>query len=175
MELSDLPPAVQAAIEQQQMTATAFRHDVQRLFEEASKEHIGTLRQLFRILCESEDGRYASYLEGVAATTLRHRFDVCPTCLVNHDEELLAHPDKPDAQPALMDGRGEPTPEALPDEPTYEDYLRECKKFNVEPIGVEGAVKCLGCDKEYVSLADRMVKPPGPEHCEGCVHKTKWG
>lgn len=35
--------------------------------------------------------------------------------------------------------------------------------------------QCNNCGKKYPSLQDRMMKPPGIEGCDGCIHKEKWG
>lgn len=35
--------------------------------------------------------------------------------------------------------------------------------------------QCNNCGKIYSSLQDRMMKPPGIEGCDGCIHKVKWG
>jgi len=53
-------------------------------------------------------------------------------------------------------------------------------KWGVNYVGedttsVSNKVSCNNCGRVYESLADRMVKPPGIENCDGCVQKTKWG
>lgn len=185
MEFSELPlpPEVKDAVErhitQQQMSVQSFRHDVQRLFEELDKEHLVTLRHLFNHLCIAEDGRYASYLEGIAATTLHHRFNVCASCGVNHDEELLKQPEPVDegTQESLFAAQASYTADEL-----YRQFLQRCRDYGCKPTDKinqddlnKTPVACQNCGKEYVSLEDRMIEPPGAEHCEGCVHKTKWG
>jgi hypothetical protein len=196
MHIDDLPipeemkEAIKNEMASQQMTIESVRHDIQRLFEELSMEHLLTLRHLFSHLVAAEDGRYAAYLEGTAAATLYHRFHVCPSCGKDHDKELLeaAHAELKQPEPA---GDGAIQPSLFDQEQvavmSIEDWFTNCAKYNVEAIPVEGdqglpadpaknqPVQCKNCEYKYVNLADRMIKEPGPENCEGCVNKTKWG
>ena len=48
---------------------------------------------------------------------------------------------------------------------------KDCSSDNTRHFNVI----CKGCNIQYSSIADRMVKPPGGENCPSCVQKTKWG
>lgn len=173
MDFEMLPPEIrdqlQQQIEQRHMELESFRHDIQRLFEELNQDHLLTLRHLLNHISLSEKAIFPAYLEGIAAATLKYRFNVCASCGVNHEEELLkenaSHPDVADDEPL-------PTQLSLWED---EQAALSMDKFNVEPIPDSDAVKCRNCGQVYVSLADRMVKPPGVENCPGCIHKAKWG
>jgi hypothetical protein len=189
MHIDDLPipeemkEAIRNTMAQQQMTVESFRHDVQRLFEELKMEHLLTLRHLFSHLMSADDGRYAAYLEGTAAATLFHRFHVCPSCGKDHDKELLETSMEVDGgtQHSIFDKEVIEVENA---DDRYRRFLQTCRDYGVRiPEGERGNIEdpnktpvvCMNCGTKYVSLEDRMIKPPGPENCEGCVNKTKWG
>lgn len=57
---------------------------------------------------------------------------------------------------------------------------RACGIYNVKPVDPtalfdpeKSKVVCNGCGLEYVSLADRMLRPP--DGCHGCHEKARWG
>lgn len=193
MFFSELPPELREHLEQHitrmQMSNSAFQHDIQRLFEELDKEHLVTLHHLLEHLARADSPTYAAYLTGTVAATLKHRFNVC-SCGVNHDEELLGvkapgdpmqEPDERGTQ-SLFDQERD-TVESVDDR--YRKFLQACRDYGVkiDPDHVsmhyddpnQTPVVCKNCDQKYISLSDRMVKPPGVENCEGCVNKTKWG
>lgn len=185
--LDDLPipeemkEAIRSTMEHKNMSAEAFKHDIQRLLEEADRDHLLTMRHLFAILAADEDGRYAAYLEGCAAATLSQKHGVCSSCGKNHDEEFLSagQPAGDGVQPSMF----EVEQQAIS---TYAEYSELCTKYrviNAVPPSdsdtfsdiVGQAVRCTNCGQQYVNLTDRMLKPPGVEGCEGCIHKEKWG
>jgi len=47
------------------------------------------------------------------------------------------------------------------------DYIHDAERL--------AYVQCKGCQTTYVSLRDRMLKPPGVKGCEGCQQQEKWG
>lgn len=185
--LDDLPipeemkDAIRSTMEQNNMSAEAFKHDVQRLLEEADKDHLLTMRHLFAIMSTAEDGRYAAYLEGCAAATLSQKYSVCSSCGKNHDEEFLsaAQPAGDGVQPSMFESEQQSISEIA-------TWAELCERYGVLDIGppldsdtqsdiIEHKVQCKHCGQVYVNLADRMIKPPGKEGCEGCIHKEKWG
>jgi hypothetical protein len=186
-EMLPLPEEVKQQMREQMdqhhMAIDSFRHDVQRLFEEIDQEHLLTLRHLFNHFAQQTGAVYPAYLEGVAAATLHHRFGVCASCGEDHTAELLKQ-DGADSQPQPP-GEGQPAGDQLelpfPADNSVSasdeaEYLLLCEQFNVTPSeGSKPGVTCRGCGQDYVSLGDRMIKPPGEENCPGCVHKAKWG
>lgn len=78
-----------AAHEQAHFHQISLLHDVNRLFDELDKEQLMALRILFRNFAEANDARIPSYYEGIAATSLKSRFNICTSCSVDHDAELL--------------------------------------------------------------------------------------
>lgn len=194
MNIDDLPipeemkEAIKEHTARQQLSAESFKHDVQRLFEEAPLDHLVTLRHIFAHMVAGDDSLYAAYLEGTVATTIHHRFKVCPSCGKNHDEELFhaasleADQPVPGGSQASLFGQEQEAVQSTDD--LYRAFLQRCRDYGVKPQ--EGVyknfddpdatpVQCMNCGFKYVSLRDRMVKPAGPENCEGCVHKAKWG
>lgn len=165
----DLPPEIRQEIEREvdkaDMVAETFRHDIQRMFDEMEKEHLVTLRLILRQLANSDDVRLSCYLEGVAATTLHHRFHVCSSCGKDHDEELLK-------------GMNEKSPAQVPEmEPDpVQNYKDNLALYQVHTINTETTqVVCDHCDYTFASLEDRMRREAGPSGCPGCIHKAKWG
>lgn len=47
--------------------------------------------------------------------------------------------------------------------------------YFVDPANLQGQVKCGECDTTFISLEDRMLKPPGVKGCGTCQQKAKWG
>lgn len=203
MNIEDLPipeemkEAIRSDMTRQKMQMDSFQHDVQRLFEELNKDHLLTLRHVFSHLAHADNGLYAAYLEGVAAASLRHRFNVCPSCGVNHDEEFIeaaktvtvsdGEPVEGGEQPSLFAQEQQAMIDRQASEDAdnkYRTFLQTCREYNVRiPEGVQGntaepyktPVVCMGCGHEYVSLEDRMLADPGVKGCPGCMHKAKWG
>lgn len=153
-ELPDLPPEVKEAVEKEldrrMMIAESRRHDIQRLFDELSKDQLLTLRQVFSDVSTELSGRYASYLEGCLSAILHYKHNICAGCGENHEEKFVA--------------------QAVENEEEHNLEL-----YNLVRIPGETWVACKNCGQAYPSIQDRMLNPPGPEGCEGCIHKAKWG
>lgn len=67
-------------------------HAQDALFEELPREHLYTLALLFRAISHTEPEeavRIAARYDGIASTTLKYRFGVCPGCNKNHEEEAM--------------------------------------------------------------------------------------
>jgi hypothetical protein len=183
----EIKRAIVADMEHRRLVADSYRHDLQRMFEEISKDHLITLRQMVGFIAASDKTGYASYVEGVAATTLHYRFNVCGTCGVNHEEELLADQNQPaDQQKSLFEQEQSAVNDAkvqiLLDEyglkfacPCGRFSCTEADHLNLPRNYGTNKVICINCGMVYPNLEDRIMKPAGKEGCEGCINKEKWG
>lgn len=165
---------MQEAQDRAMMAATAARHQITRFFDELSIEQMTTLRTILSHV--QNQPQIAFFYDGIAAQTLNLKHNVCAGCGVDHDQEEL------DALGKLSNG--ETSKDRHPSVPAPSDderekYVAAMDHYGVEPltddVDLYGPVRCKNCKKEYVNLADRMVDKPGPEGCEGCVLKTKFG
>ena len=161
---------IAAFMERQDMLGESYRHDVQRMFDEMSKEHLLTLRIMLNQFSSENDLRLTSYYEGVVAATLALRFDVCGGCGKNHDEELLKN-EKTEVTDLVTDFVTNEVPlstEQLDQMTTYHlDDLRD------EDSGQLLGFTCTLCGLRYVSIEDRMLK--SPDNCHGCYLKSAHG
>ena len=85
------PEVIRARQEQQMMAAEAEQLAIEHLLDNLTPEDLATLRVVLNTLVNDEKGRLAAYLEGVCATMLRVKYDVCPGCGEKHDsvEDML--------------------------------------------------------------------------------------
>lgn len=178
----EIKEQIRKEMDENHMRLEAFRHDVQRLFEEIDKDHLVTLRHVFFQFAQTPNPQYAAYLEGVAATTLHYKYGVCGSCGEDHTEALLKEDGSPGSQPqppVEVEGQLSLMDTLQADERS--SFEEKCLEFGVEPLYQFGVpldqtrVQCCNCKQIYVNLADRTVKPPGDENCPGCIHKAKWG
>lgn len=155
----DMPEEVKQQIEQamdrQQMGMQTVAHDVQRLFRELDADQLSTLRFLMHTVAHNSEAGF--YYEGILATLYSMKANVCPACGEDHDKQI-AESMTPESA-ALVDV----------------DRSAKANEYNVAFMesSTTGKVRCVGCGLEYVSLEDRMVKPPA--ECHGCQSKSAWG
>lgn len=173
-----------------EMALDSYRHEVHRMFDEMSKEHLLTLRHIFHNM---SDHSLAAYYEGCVSTTLSIKYNVCPGCGVNHEEQMQEQLNK-ESEPMVTDGvtiqtlqefvNGEPGIILDPAQPPLfevdltEDDYRNMKDYNLDDAREEGTGKLLGficikCGMRYQSIEDRMTKEP--DECSGCHQKAMWG
>lgn len=171
------PEEMKRIQDEHEMSLEAFRHDVQRLFDELSVDHLVTLRMLLHQIASGGLESYAAYLEGIAAATLHVKHNRCAGCGKDHNEELLAPSEKVDT----TEPRVEPGDELMVTDDenlsVEENYKRNLKLFRVahpeDLPGMGGPVVCVDCSYGYPSLEDRMLR--SPDDCPGCHNKAKWG
>lgn len=53
--------------------------------------------------------------------------------------------------------------------------LGQMSDYNLEPHPDNEYFRCTNCLLQYISLEDRMLRPPGIEGCPGCLEKSAWG
>lgn len=169
-QLFNQSAAAQRMREENIMRGDAFRHDIQRLFDELSVEHLMTLRRLLTLIAQQTDATLASYLEGVASTTLHLKHDVCGGCGKNHLNDLLENETKSNEAAANTDNSNEQL-----------NALNNFKEnlFVYQVVLPDGShtlndpVICIYCGEVFESLEKRMETFPGPAGCPGCLNKTE--
>lgn len=72
------------------MAVDLASHQITGMIGELSQDHLRALRSMMSVVKDSHTpaataGVYAGYL----AAEMNHRFDICPSCGVNHQDELL--------------------------------------------------------------------------------------
>lgn len=187
-----LTEEMRAHLEQQNMAIESYRHDVQRLFDELSKEHMMTLRTMLNQFTMEGDSRLTSYYEGVVAATIAHRFDVCGGCGENHADVLLqerdgqsgrtVRTDSPIGKALKIDGflpaQDGDKPLSTADLGFTDEQLANMEKYNLDDVRDEVTLEllgfiCKGCGLRYVSIEDRMLR--APDACHGCYLKSAHG
>jgi len=164
-----------------------YRHSVHSFFAELSVEQMTLMRRLLSDLGNDDSGKLCNYFEGVTVGILESKFNVCPSCGVNHDMEFLESLNKDDdaldvdepepAETSEMDFKSEePTkPEkSLKELQAAAEARRQSKldEYNLSR-GLGSQVICKNCSMIYPSLKDRMLREP--DQCPGCEQKSKWG
>jgi hypothetical protein len=193
----------QHLLEQQrrlEMTADSFRHEILRFLREAPHDHLLIVRNLMHnITWAARPDIFSSYYEAQVSMTLMERFNICPSCGVDHDEQVgLNHPSSQAGN----------SPES-PDQPieeladaglkyvnTYRDLteadLLHMEKYGLDdmrsdgtPVGADGkplpegklmGFICTRCkNMQWPTIEDRMKDPSDESGCSGCMQKAKWG
>lgn len=174
----DMKQVMEAQMERAEMAGTAFRHDIMRLIRSLPADDLMTFKSLMRHLQESTSSAF--YLEGVAATTLEMKYDVCGGCGKNHDKDLLGDDPAPrdpeggteQLELFTMDGKVSRVDVPLP--APAERQSQMMAEYNLEET-IDGIILCKGCGTASSSLEDRMLRPPGVRGCPGCQDKAKFG
>lgn len=160
-------------------------HEVNRLLEELTEDQLRALSFMIDGIAVAQEPRHiASYMAGKITMTQQHRFNICAACGHNHEKELLGDdhqsiepPAEEDDHESVPDGQFTELGSVLPLAP-FEGQLME--QYGLDDLRDESTGEllgfiCLNCNQRYATIQDRMVNPPGVEHCSGCVQKTKWG
>jgi hypothetical protein len=170
-------------------------HELNRLIEELGEDQLRVLCMMIDSIAISQEPiRTAAYLSGRITQAQQHRFGICAACDKNHDKELLGDDHQPippsanapEPPPNVAVRRSLPVVEEMPFTPIGSKLplaLHESKLMaeyglddlrDAETDQLIGFI-CKNCEKKYVSIADRMLEPPGVKGCDGCQHKAKWG
>ena len=176
--LGDVPPEVKQAIQEQFdrkiMNIEERYHAIRRALDEMSLEQLQAFDTILNQVAGSSDSPIASYYGGLISSTIYHRFGICSFCRVNHDEELtkVAAP-----APHQHDVKVE---DILPSSDLSVQDLANMSSYGLDDLRDEDTNEllgfvCINCGLRYVSIADRMLRPPGIEGCSGCMQKAKWG
>jgi len=71
-----------------QMAAVAVRHGIDRMINGLDLDDLVSLGQLLRHISDGENYKTAVYFEGRISEKLQSKFNVCPSCGVDHDQEM---------------------------------------------------------------------------------------
>lgn len=166
----EIKEELERAHDQRSMAVTAIQHDVHGFLRELSKDQLLTLRALINGM--SSDPAASAFFMGIITSLLDTTFGVCP-CGRNHDEELAAVAGPGDEMRVV----GSEETEALVAEESPLPVIQEQAKMDEYGLDYDedGKLFCKNCGTKYVSIEDRMLKPPGTEGCSGCIQKSKWG
>lgn len=194
-----LPPAVVLAEmrrqhDQRLMEADDYHHSVARLLDSMQREQLETFRQLMHGLVMMSEGDSRANLamyEGLASGILHARYKVCLACDRNHDEVMaqqMAAEEAHEQQEASPRDGGDPfkpfpTPGDLPLGGVgmlSDTQLAKMEEYGLDDLRAESdgsliGFRCIHCGKDYISIEDRMRRPPRKDGCDGCVNKEKWG
>jgi hypothetical protein len=170
-------------MEREEMEGTDAMNSVQSWFSSAGVDDLMVLRRLIGVFQQGQAPAMA-YWDGMAASLLLFKHDVCIKHGINHDdheiEKLLGQPST-----STMDPGPDPNPDAPQYDETHPGYAADMVKYDLEEIEApkeydnseQGRIyiRCRSCHHQYVSLADRALRPVGIDGCEGCQNKAKWG
>jgi len=182
------PEEYEAHMEEHRLNAEAHRHDMHEWVESMDAQGLRMLRAL---LFNYDEHPSASYLSGIAAAMLYHKFNICPACGKDHaelDPSVLLGKES-SHEGLVYDNPGSGTPMGTDYQPSFEKMSGEELLANVpaeeqqlmDEYGLDfieyqyPSVRCSNCTKPYVSLKDRMVKEPGVKGCDGCQQKAMFG
>ncbi len=189
-----VPEEVQAEVkrrvEHAQMHAEVNAHVIRDLFDSLDKDQLKQFDFVISLFGGSEAG--ATYIRGRIEAILQYKFEVCP-CGSEHDPNELLGEVHPPHMPEEKDGRPiEDTdlPEATEPAPDIDRYdagfeigsdewrqaVGEWDLSVIEPVNnARGYVLKCKCGMDYVSLADRMLRPKGIDGCGGCQIRSAHG
>ena len=148
---------VKQQYDRQAMAAEANSHRVERFFDELNLEQLQTFIHMMDII-EHVPSR-GQYFEGIALATVKYRFNVCPGCGENHEEQVtaMAQRDLPDHPPeAFLPSQteanrvmNEDVEIVLPDDVSSLE-ANAVEQFSDEPI-VDGdrAASCPTCHGDH--------------------------
>lgn len=180
------------AFERHRMSMEEFNHSFQRLFEELGEDQLKTLRTAFNIILSNDQSIIAGQWDAMASWELRKRFNICVTCGVNHDEELISsHGEQPDPEPQwIKDIQPMADPRIVQDglpmfQPLSDEERSLADKYHLDDLRNEDTGELMGfvctgingmkgpCGVIYPSIEDRMLREP--EHCSGCFSRMAQG
>ena len=154
-------------------------HQLETFMQELSESQTGVLLEYLSGLLGAREPKIylASFLADLQRI-LAVKKKVCVVCGVNHDEEIakmLQPKDTPEMQ-AASQSFTEPQfgpPATDVDRPSKaEEYGIERNPNQASPVN---PWRCKNCHMPYQSVADRAMKPPRENGCEGCQQAAKYG
>lgn len=180
---------MKAAHERHLMALDEFRHSSQRLFDELDQDQLRTLQTMMHILVDTTGSTMASLWEGIVAATLKHKYNICITCGVNHEEETPMPPSQP-AGEKPMNEEQEPSFVGYVIQPRHpdelDDYARKLMRtYHLDDVYDQDTgqflhFRCTGingfnqpCGMTHPTIKDRMLK--SPEDCSGCYRRMAQG
>lgn len=158
-----------------QIETEAARHEFQTMFDEMSPEHLKILQAMMHAIGLG-DPNLALWFEGTILGLMKAKYNICMTCLVNHDEEVsqMDTEVKEDSseKPLVWKPRSPEDFSELDKKVMKEYHLDD--QWDEDTMAFMGFA-CTGiegargpCGLVYQSIEDRMLREP--ESCSGC-HK----
>lgn len=187
---SDDPAESSAAHMQRQSDMTMMANEelhnrIARLLEDCDTEDLRTIQTMFAIFAGEGGRELIIYWIGYAASLERQRFgspagetgsdpsggfwngETCPRC---------SSPDPKKHLVVQYGGRVQLCSDHWHDligHPTVDAAFLE--EYNLNRQIGQRQVTCRGCGLLYISLEDRMLKPPGIDGCSGCQQRSAQG
>jgi hypothetical protein len=158
-----------AMVDQQNAHLESSAHQAVNFFDDLNEEQLVTFRGILNALAHRPK-QAIPYYQAMASSALKYRFGVCPACTKKHDEVL--------AEMTGLPG------EAIREEPEDVEELKEqARVWNVDfmdntdgrPLSLTPVFCLAECGASWPNLADRMLRKPGPDGCDGCQQKAKFG
>jgi len=181
--ISEIHAEMERQFDLHKMDATEKRHKVYEFIDSLGKEQLSSLGTLVRAFAE-DGSSYAKFIDGYVSAIAKEKFDLCPACGENHDEmlnEMTQQKVNDQFESDLDKAVSEPEPPQFTAYVLTEEDLDNMEKYNLDDLRDEEpphhllGFKCLGCEMRYVSIADRMLRPPGIDGCNGCQLKSAHG
>jgi hypothetical protein len=159
------PPA--EMMEQFHISVEVTAHETRQFFLELKPEQLIKLGGLMA----NTKGHASHYYQGLITMLLDQRYNICFACGENHDEEI----ERTFGPNEVLKKAAENLKNTPPGK-EVDEYKLNMISYNMEADD-EGSdhVMCRNCKMWYENLEDRMQRVPGPEGCEGCRQKEKWG
>jgi hypothetical protein len=189
-----LPEEVQKALEEAHdkahMHNEAFGHTVVSFMNDLTPDYLRILRGLFANIRNDDEGgsRATLYYEGWITGILQYKFNICPICGKNHDEEIqnLTEPSVQDQDAYAhktvswdAEKPAEPQPHRFSSNANEVDLERDrlMDQYHLEGVTNDAdeviLYRCERCHMEYPSIEARIQT--APEECVGCFQKAAWG
>jgi hypothetical protein len=178
------------------MSMTEARHKMYSFFDDLSQEQVLTLNNLVRAFAnETQEAEFAKFIDGYLSGLAKGKFNICGGCGKNHDQQLeemrnaadeagiFKEQPMGDADKFSIPEDGPVTGDEQPVAPYVltEDDLAHMEEYNLDDLRDEDpphhllGFMCKGCEMRYVSIADRMLRPPGIDGCSGCQLRSGHG
>lgn len=137
-----------------------------RFIEELTPEDIVTFREIMSTAAAVENGReFLSHYIGTCDAVLRLKYpEVCSNCGTME----CGHASLAEEQLKVQVERSAEENDAVMNE-------YNIMYTGIDTDGTGPKIVCKGCGVSVHSIEDRMLRDPGPEGCEGCKNKARWG
>lgn len=182
-----MPDEIEHAIQQQRdlfvMNMTEAKHKVYGFIDTLSEEQLQGLSMLVHAFAtETEEAGYAKFVDGYLAAVAKAKYNICPGCGEDHDKQLDEMRQQEEGQTFTGDrplSVNEDSTAPLAPYILTEDDLANMEEYNLDDLRDEDPPHhllgfiCKGCGMRYVSIADRMLRPP--DTCSGCQMKSAHG
>lgn len=162
---------------QQEMVLSYKRTAWTNLLNELNVEQLIVLRM---VLEDTDNPGTSAYLTGVVTGVIQFKHGKCPECGGEHGFDVkhkVVLRDESDPADHIEIKPSEPLgPDTDAGRAAMEAYdLDDLREGTPEDPGPILGYVCRNCQMRYVSIEDRMLRPPGPDGCHGCQYKSAHG